>query len=215
MVIDDPVPRAGALNMAIDEVLMGTASSAMLRFYRWSEPSVSFGYFDTFEEAQSFADGRSLVRRWTGGGIVPHGDDLTYSIVIGANEPAYRLSSPEVYRRIHEAIAAALLANGVRAVVASQPAPRISAACFANPVAADLLLEGRGKIAGAAHRRTRRGLLHQGSIQREHLGGEFRSGVASALSEQVEEYQLGGAFLREAENLATEKYASESWLRRR
>src|SRR2546423_1117404 len=41
---------------------------------------------------------------------------------------------------------------------------RYSDNCFANPVRADVLLDGR-KIAGAAQRRTTRGLLHQGSIQ--------------------------------------------------
>ena len=83
--IDDFVRRTAALNMAIDELLLQSAQVPILRFYRWTEPSVSFGYFGRFEEAQAFAQERALVRRWTGGGIVPHGgDDLTYSLVIGS-----------------------------------------------------------------------------------------------------------------------------------
>src|SRR5207248_39433 len=48
IVIDDPTPRAGPLNMAIDEVLLTTARPAILRFYRWNAPWVSFGYFVRF-----------------------------------------------------------------------------------------------------------------------------------------------------------------------
>ncbi len=74
IVIDDPTPRPGPLNMAIDEVLLGTKRSAILRFYRWSAPSVSFGYFVCFAEACEIARNRATVRRWTGGGIVADSD---------------------------------------------------------------------------------------------------------------------------------------------
>ena len=76
IVIDDPTPRPGPLNMAIDEVLLPTARPAILRFYRWNAPSVSFGYFVRFAEARETAGNRDVVRRWTGGGIVPHSEDL-------------------------------------------------------------------------------------------------------------------------------------------
>ena len=77
IVIDDPTPRPGALNMAIDEVLLTTTRPAILRFYRWNAPSVSFGYFVKFDEAREIAGNRDVVRRGTGGGIVRHGEDLT------------------------------------------------------------------------------------------------------------------------------------------
>ena len=51
---------------------------------------------------------RDLVRRWTGGGIVFHGDDLTYSIVIPASDPAFDESSIAIYEKIHRALCAAL-----------------------------------------------------------------------------------------------------------
>ena len=199
--------------MAIDEVLLRTTRFALMRFYRWREPSASFGYFDRFDEAEQFAAGRPLVRRWTGGGIVPHGDDLTYSIIIPATEAAYRISSPELYRLIHESIAAVLRSNGVESDLVSTSAPRVSAACFANPVTADLV-EGERKIAGAAHRKTRHGLLHQGSIQWSDLGKAFCADLASCFSHHVSRQQLDDAVLREAEKLAAEKYETAAWLRR-
>src|SRR5438876_2748141 len=108
IVIDDPTPRPGPLNMAIDEVLLSMARPAILRFYRWHTPSVSFGYFVRFAEACELAGNRAVVRRWTGGGIVPHGDDLTYSIMIGSKDDAFALPSKIIYQRVHSTLGSAL-----------------------------------------------------------------------------------------------------------
>jgi lipoate-protein ligase A len=75
---DDPEPKAAALNMAVDEALLISATAPILRFYRWRAPALSFGYFGRYAEVDNQAGGREIVRRWTGGGIVLHGDDLTY-----------------------------------------------------------------------------------------------------------------------------------------
>ncbi len=208
------MPRTGALNMAIDELLVQSAKVPTLRFYRWSEPSVSFGYFGRFEEAQAFARGRALVRRWTGGGIVPHGgDDLTYSIMIGSADETFAYSPRMIYRRVHSAIERALQLVGVVAMLAKDDAPGTSEACFAKPVVADVIENGQ-KIAGAAQRRTRQGLLHQGSIQRSELGNIFAGEMARALSEQVLEEQIGSRVLAAAGILASQKYATKEWLHR-
>jgi len=212
-VIDDRTPRAGELNMAIDELLLQTAHVPILRFYRWREPSVSFGYFGRFEKAQAFARGRALVRRWTGGGIVPHGDDLTYSLMIGPTDETLAYSSRMIYHRVHTAIEHALQLLGVRAMLAEKDAPRTSETCFANPVVADVIESGR-KIAGAAQRRTRGGLLHQGSIQRGGLRQAFAGKMTHALSEQIVEEEIGSRVLSAADILASQKYATEEWLHR-
>ena len=212
--IDDPVGRAAPLNMAIDEALLGEASQPVLRFYRWSEPSVSFGYFGPFEEAKRFAGERAAVRRWTGGGIVPHGEDLTYSLVIPVSDAVSKTPPREIYRRVHEAIAAALRMAGIESALAALNAPKITDSCFANPVIADVMESGR-KIAGAAQRRTRAGLLQQGSIQRSDLDQRFRQNFVRGLSNRVQEKELPSSVLREAEELAVQKYATEAWLRRR
>jgi lipoate-protein ligase A len=76
-VCKDPAPRSAAINMAIDEALLETAKIPSIRFYRWNSPALSFGYFGKFADVADYAAERDLVRRWTGGGIVFHGDDLT------------------------------------------------------------------------------------------------------------------------------------------
>ncbi|MEO8440132.1 MAG: hypothetical protein ABI540_07925 [Spartobacteria bacterium] len=215
LVVHDTGDTAGAaLNMAIDESLLeNAAAEPVLRFYGWARPSLSFGYFGRFADVAAEAARRDIVRRWTGGGIVLHGDDLTYSLMTPAGDPASRLGPPAIYAALHEAIRLALLAEGCETRLAAVGAPRISDACFANPVRFDLLLDGR-KVAGAAQRRTRRGFLHQGSIQVPHLSERFRERFASGLAGNVEWGKLPAPVIERATTLVSEKYATATWLHR-
>ena len=208
------MPRPGPLNMAIDEVLLSRVQSAILRFYRWNEPAISFGYFVTFAEASATAGDRAMVRRWTGGGIVPHGEDLTYSLMIGSNHDAFSLSSKIIYQRVHAALSRALGEIGIATVLTESNEPKLSEACFANPVISDVIENGI-KIAGAAQRKTRSGLLHQGSIQLENLNIEFRHTFGKLLCKQLIFSNIKTDIISEAEDLAFGKYATEAWLRRR
>lgn len=200
--------------MAIDEVLLNSGRSAILRFYRWNKPAISFGYFVTFTEACAAAGDREMVRRWTGGGIVPHGEDLTYSIMIGSNDDAFSLPSKIVYQRVHAALSTTLCDLRIRAVLKQANEPKLSEACFANPVVSDVMENGR-KIAGAAQRKTRSGLLHQGSIQRENLNEKFRSVFSKLLAKKLIMNNIEMDILSAAEKLVLAKYATDAWLRRR
>jgi lipoate-protein ligase A len=211
---DDFEPKSAALNMAVDEALLVDATAPILRFYRWHGPSLSFGYFGRYAEVEAQSDRREIVRRWTGGGIVPHGDDLTYSIIIPASDPWFQRSSLEIYRASHEAIRAALVASGIAAELVSEAAPKISEACFANAVRADVMSAGK-KIAGAAHRRSRAGLLHQGSVQYLDLPARFRSDLAQILSRRCEKKTLSRETLDRAAEIAAVKYGTAEWLKRR
>jgi lipoate-protein ligase A len=214
IVIDDPTPRPGPLNMAIDEVLLTKACPPILRFYRWNAPSVSFGYFVRFAEAGEIAGIRAVVRRWTGGGIVPHGEDLTYSIIIGAQDDAFALPAKIIYQRVHSTLSNALHEHGIVTALTEMNAPKISDACFSNPVVSDVI-EGCRKIAGAAQRKTRIGLLHQGSIQRGNLDERFPNAFAQLLGAGIVEDRIEASVLHAAEELATTKYATVDWLQRR
>jgi len=109
-VYHDNSAHSAALNMAIDEALLEHATVPSIRFYRWHSPALSFGYFGRFADVKSYTRENDLVRRWTGGGIVSHGDDLTYSIVIPASDPAFAESSVSIYETIHRALRNALIA---------------------------------------------------------------------------------------------------------
>jgi lipoyl(octanoyl) transferase len=222
--------QSAPMNMAIDEALLETVTSPTIRFYRWRSPALSFGYFGKFSDVAIHAVDRDLVRRWTGGGVVFHGDDLTYSIVIPASDPTFGESSIALYEGIHRALCEALADTGQRAVVAvagvgDPGAPRTAALtragisdagynCFANPVRADVLMDGR-KIAGAAQRRTRRGLLQQGSIQGFAMKHDLAQTFAQALARNWSEFEINQEISQRASELARQKYGTASWLRKR
>lgn len=239
----DNAPRSAAMNMAIDEALLESAAAPAIRFYRWESPALSFGYFGRFADVADNASERDLVRRWTGGGIVFHGEDLTYSIVIPAGDPAFGESSMSIYERIHGALGRVLAASGQRAELSAIAAPkafgvgtirdrsirsseitgrelnatvtdRRCSDCFANPVQADVMIDGR-KVAGAAQRRTRGGLLQQGSVQYVDLGNGLAERFVQALSANCMERKIADEVLNRAWELARQKYGSDAWLWRR
>jgi lipoate-protein ligase A len=238
-VYHDHTPHSAAMNMAIDEALLEYATIPLIRFYRWQSPALSFGYFGRFTDVARYQCERDLVRRWTGGGIVFHGEDLTYSLAIPTSDTAFAELSISIYEKIHRALRGALSETGQRAVLvtgvgssavalakADDPGPgstpmtvrtRINDAgysCFANPVRADLMIDGR-KIAGAAQRRTRCGLLQQGSIQGIELGNSLTEQFAQALSTNCRERKVDEQILNRARELAEQKYGTESWMRKR
>jgi lipoate-protein ligase A len=96
----DPEPRNPAWNMAADEALATTGSLPMLRVYRWKVPAVSFGYFGVYKEVTTRWPGREPVRRWTGGGEVPHGEDFTYALAASRNDSLAQRSVGESYRMV-------------------------------------------------------------------------------------------------------------------
>jgi lipoyl(octanoyl) transferase len=218
---------SAAMNMAIDEALLESARAPILRSYRWKSPALSFGYFGRFADVASYQGERDLVRRWTGGGIVLHGDDLTYSMVIPISDAAFQESSTSIYEKTHQALANTLGGIGKRAIVAGGVDPGLNPmiatrsgisdagyTCFANPVRADVMINGR-KVAGAAQRRTRCGLLQQGSIQGIDLDNDFPQRFARELSADYRERKLDSRILNRARELAEQKYGTDHWLRKR
>ncbi|HWY40748.1 MAG TPA: hypothetical protein VNX27_08130 [Chthoniobacterales bacterium] len=227
IVYHDVDSRSAALNMAIDEALLEFATVPSIRFYQWDHPALSFGYFGKFEDVANYR--RDIVRRWTGGGVVFHGEDLTYSVVIPSSDLAFSESSMSIYEKVHRAVCFALHAYGQAAELVTVAAlyerrPAVDSAvtdrrynkdsCFANPIRADVLSNGR-KVAGAAQRRIRSGLLQQGSIQNVDFGNGFTDSFARALCCECCEKPLDDALLARAEQIATQKYATPAWLRRR
>lgn len=158
---------AAAFNMALDEALLEHAvrlGAPVLRFYGWTERAASFGYSQRFVDVANATRLRPLVRRPTGGGLVPHAADWTYSLVFPPTHSWSELSASESYRRAHEWIGAAFARLDVKTEVASCCRKELAGQCFVGHEKFDLLWNGR-KIAGAAQRRNRSGLLIQGSLQ--------------------------------------------------
>ncbi len=163
----DSGPCDYAFNMALDEALMEFAPELqrpVLRFYGWTQPAASFGYSQKISDVEAITKLRPLVRRTTGGGLVPHDADWTYSVVIPPSHPWYELRASESYERMHRWIESAFAALDIATELAPCCRKEIPGQCFVGYEKSDVLRFG-SKIAGAAQRRSKHGLLIQGSIQ--------------------------------------------------
>lgn len=156
-----------ATNMALDEALleaMPRLQTSVLRFYGWTQPAATFGYFQRYVEVAATTQLRPLIRRPTGGGIVPHDADWTYSAVFPPGHEWHALKAEESYRRIHDWLRLAFAAMSVETELAPCCKKSLPGQCFVGHEKYDLLWHGK-KIAGAAQRRNKLGLLIQGSVQ--------------------------------------------------
>ncbi len=195
--------------MAADEALTRLATEPVLRVYRWDRPSVSFGYFGEFAGVVERWAGRNPVRRWTGGGEVPHGEDFTYSLFVPRDDPFASIPVGESYRQIHTALASCISGASLAAEDSAQ-----NPACFARPVISDILVNAQ-KVGGAAQRRGRFGLLHQGSVQGTEILTDLDTAFAAALAREVAFLQPSKEFRAETERLVAERYGTDAWMKRR
>lgn len=197
--------------MALDEILLETGTDPVLRIYRWAEAAVSFGYRQSFAAVRQVHPDRPLVRRWTGGGMVEHGTDWTFALVVPSGSPFSGVRPVESYRQIHEVLVGEVtrFARGVRLARPEECLP--GEACFSAPALHDLTGPDGRKLCGGAQRRTRRGFLHQGSVQGLSLPEDFAVRLATALADQVEEFVPSPTLAARVRQVAAEKYASPAW----
>lgn len=208
----------------MDEALLAWATvhgSPTLRFYGWAEPAATFGYFQRYAEVETWTQLRPLIRRPTGGGLVPHDADWTYSIVFPPDHDRYELRAVDSYRWVHDWICRAFQSLGVATVLAPTAHKEIPGRCFVGAEQFDLMREGT-KMAGAAQRRNRHGLLIQGSVQPGRLRverQEWEDAMEQSLSRpsgvEWHSLQLSSAFEQHVSNLVQEKYSQASYNRKR
>lgn len=137
-----------------------------------------------------------------------HRGDWTYSLIVPRGFEVAELRGGESYREIHEALV------GVLENVKLAEGGGGGGVCFENAVEFDVVDGAGAKVAGAGQRRTRWGLLHQGSVAMGG-GGRLRGELfAKRLSEGVFEVELEVDEGR-VEELVRERYGSEEWLGRR
>jgi lipoate-protein ligase A len=209
--------RSGPQNMAVDEWLLQTIVYPALRVYRWEEGWGSLGFFGKLEEAKRSFDEVRWVRRWTGGGIVDHRSDWTYTLVVPSNEGFARLRGAESYRLIHQALSEAVKTKDLNVRLSGGADETGDSCCFVNPVEHDLIDASGRKIAGAGQRRTKLGLLHQGSVAGRLEGPESvarAKAFAAILAETVEEFTARPDEGDLAQRVVS-RYGSPAWTERR
>ena len=190
-----PTRTAGAAeNMAIDFLLLQRYPEAAPRFrhYEWRGPAFTFGFSQKIEFVRANlppGETLDLCRRPTGGGIVDHRNDWTYALVLPRAHPLYDERATQSYRMVHECLASALGALDQPAEVKTSCEPDTACAknspqtgepplstsipgvCFQRAELYDVVNHQTGaKIAGAAQKRNKHGLLFQGSIEKSSVG---------------------------------------------
>lgn len=160
-----------AWNMALDEALLRASDGPTLRFYTWSPPGLSLGWFQRYDAVASLPGRHVVVRRLTGGGAIYHQRELTFSITGPLRSMPWADPIEAGYVRLHEAIRDALERVGVDSTLAGnrgRAAPRPDELwCFRHPTHADLLGRTGRKLLGSAQRRIRTPeprILHHGSL---------------------------------------------------
>lgn len=199
-------------NMAIDAALLEALPEnlALFRHYGWTEPAATFGYSQRYSDVQSTLGASNesapftrIVRRITGGGIVDHRNDWTYALLLQRALAPNRQAPTKLYQGIHRALKAALAEKGgIETQLAPcpkachSPVPKAPGAaptalsCFVQAAADDVLLPDGRKVAGAAMKRTKNGLLIQGSVSRATLPESFdftalQTAFTNAVSRQL------------------------------
>jgi lipoate-protein ligase A len=173
-------PAGGATNMALDEAIMravgGGLARPTLRLYAWEPPCLSLGRAqpgDEVDRAACARDGVQVVRRATGGRAILHTDELTYSVVAPPHEPRLAGDVLTSYRRLSQALLAALQHLGI--VAQSLPTqhggrPERSdrnttpPVCFEVPSHYELTSSDGRKLVGSAQMRAQGAILQHGAL---------------------------------------------------
>ena len=166
LTIIDSGKRSAKEQMQIDEAYLLGVDTPMLRFYDWNGFSITYGYF--IDPAQ-WLDVEALdhARRPTGGGLLFHEHDLSFTLMLPHVHPFCELPVLQRYQTINASVGDAiqqLLPEVVCSLqteeVEKEPFGEL---CMAHPTKYDLL-QGKKKIGGASQRKNRRAFIHQCSL---------------------------------------------------
>ncbi len=213
--------------MALDEQVVRTRPEEItLRFYNWTPgPAVTFGYAQFISEVRRTLQERDFsaeyARRPTGGGVVFHEDDLTFSLVFSSQE-----RPTEIYKKLHAFILKELVAQGQSGKIfdmhlpAAAYAPSVghaANACFVRPVENDLLSASGQKMLGGAIRRFGNTVLYQGSLQlpgartNPHYKRALLNAVRAFLAVDLHPAACQEEVLAQARHLAQQQYQTKEW----
>ncbi len=181
--IIDAEPLKGSLNMAVDEFLfrsLAGGSRTYVRFYRWERPTASLGYSQKTENVIDLEfcrrNGIDVVRRITGGKLVLHHREITYS-VCSSETGAFTGTLAGSYKLISQALARGLRRMGLEASLAGASPPFYAKGdlpCFSQPARDEIEVNGK-KIVGSAQKRIGTSFLQHGSIPLVHDEGLLKA----------------------------------------
>jgi lipoate-protein ligase A len=158
--------------MAVDEFLFESLDenpATYLRFYMWKRPTASLGYSQkatkVLDVDQCKKNGIDIVRRMTGGKLVLHHNEVTYS-VSSSDSDLFTTTLSDSYRFISEALIQGFKKMGLGAALAEAPPSfyaKSDLPCFSYPASNEIKV-GEKKIVGSAQKRVGSKFLQHGSI---------------------------------------------------
>jgi lipoate-protein ligase A len=165
-------PHPGSWNMAVDDFLFRSLSDepqTFLRFYRWKRPTASLGYSQDIRKVLDVEycqkHGIDIVRRMTGGKLVLHSREVTYSLC-SSDSGTFTSTIADSYRLVSQALMRGLEKMGLRPCLADAPPlsyVRGNLPCFSFPARDEVEVDGK-KIIGSAQKRTGSKFIQHGSI---------------------------------------------------
>ena len=139
---------------------LDTLSRPILRLYSWQKKSITYGHFidvNQYVDVDEAANlGFDIAKRPTGGGLLFHYYDFSFTIAVPSHHPLYSVSVLESYRLINSALFK-------QDTLCQVDVSSFRQLCMASPTKYDQLYEGK-KVGGSAQRRTSSGFVHQCSI---------------------------------------------------
>ncbi len=241
----DDLPAAGAWNMAMDQALLEYVDEAalhVLRFYRWSPPTLSLGYFQKVDERTAHPASQTLeiVRRASGGGAIVHDQELTYSLIVPIKS-RWAESNRDIYEIVHRAVIDSFARRGIVARLFDDcsDAQKIHVGpllCFQRRANGDILI-GNHKVGGSAQRRSRNALLQHGSIllrrsefapelpgvheltgvdiDDRELAAELSAAISQAMRLKPAIFDFSPELLNLAKEIERQRFGADSWTNNR
>jgi lipoate-protein ligase A len=162
-------------NMALDErIFLRYLDDGMpvLRLYSWEQPSFTYGTSQApdgkIDIRRCFSDNVGIAKRMTGGGVLFHHNELTYSFVCSKADVGEEKNVFVSYRQICAFLISFYSSLGLKASFAleSEDFKDKSTAhqlCSASREKYDIVIRGK-KIGGNAQKRSRQAVFQHGSI---------------------------------------------------
>ncbi len=236
------------MNMAIDEALTRKCIDSedrptVIRFYTWKETSCSIGYFQKIENVFKAPNDKRIpvVRRPTGGGIVYHSNDITFSIVKKRMQPSRQENITSFYKLIGDSLLRGLERLGFtgtfylpeeeshRSVKERKPLNNFlpqPSFCSVTPAKYDIMING-SKVAGYAARKSQGAVLCQGYLDvykrwNEQYNGSREKAINLLFDNLAASFkdvfgitltssQLTEEEMRSANEIRNKKYACDEW----
>jgi len=209
------------MNMSMDEALLESVSKShadpVLRIYGWFPHAISYGRFQDISEVMEIgavsAGRMPFVRRMTGGSIVYHGTDISYSVCCRQEDLVHGDNVKGSFMELGSFLKAAyqnLGIDGHYSVGGDDKYTKKTTLCMAKKEEHDLLANGL-KIGGSSQRRRRSCILQHGFIILDgpsHCASYRCPGLSQIMGYEIDFFRMQDVLIQSFKNTYNVKLLS-------